>query len=370
MLSRVVHVRKSRLFVALLMFAVFTVSFIFSFLQKSDLYYRSTISPRTQQDALPKVAITIKTESFGPATKLPFSTAQEDTLQHRSYLISRERCTQKLFLLILVATAPDKIDRRNAIRKTWGSDPSMNLRWKTVFLVGQVKDSLQEEHLEAESSMYNDLIRGAQKDAYQNLTLKTQIGLEWAAKYCDSQFVMKTDDDCFVNPYKLMDYLESPDTLVTNMYLGYTRRNVRPHRAGKYAVPMEEFSKTTFPVFCGGVGYVLSADLVLKMVELFDVKKSLRLEDVYIGTLADRLGVTNVRHHNGFRAWVYGPCKYFSDTIAYHQASISCIEQLFNLAMKERLEGELKKSRSMKTEENKQLSMPAKHNATGQTERV
>ena len=368
MFSRVVHVRKSRLFVALLIFVFFTVSFIFSFLQKSDLYHRSAISPRAQQDALQKVTFAIHKESFGPATTRLFSTAQEDPLQHRSYLISRERCTQKLFLLILVATAPDKIDRRNAIRKTWGSDPSMNIRWKTVFLVGQVKDSLQEKHLEAERSMYNDLIRGAQKDAYQNLTLKTQIGLEWAAKYCDSEFVMKTDDDCFVNPYNLIDYLGSPDIPETKLYLGHANRNGKPHRKGKWAVSMEEYNKTTYPQFCFGVGYVLSADLVLKMVQLFDAKKPLKLEDVYIGTLVEKLGVTNVRHHNGFRGWEYGPCKYFSDTIAYHQASISCMEQLFNLAMKERLEGELKKSTSMKTEENKQLLLPVKHNATGQTE--
>ena len=276
MLLRVVLVRKSRLFVALLISVVFTGSAIISLLKKSDLNLRN-ISPGTQQDALQKVAFAINKESF--------STAEEDTLPHRTYLISRARCTQKIFLLILVATAPDNIDRRNVIRKTWASDPSMNIRWKTVFLVGQAKDRSQEEHLEAERSMYDDLIRGAQRETYQNLTLKTQMGLEWAAKYCDFQFVMKTDDDVFVNPYKLMDYLGSPDTLNTKLYLGYVRRNGKPHREGKYAVSVEEYNKTSFPDFCGGVGYVLSADLVLKMVQLFDSKRPLKLEDVYIGTL-------------------------------------------------------------------------------------
>ena len=369
MLSRVVHVRKSRLFVALLIFVVFTVSAIISFLQKSDLYHR-TISHGPQQDAVQKSALAINKESFDPATKLSFSTADEDTLPHRTYLISHARCTQKLFLLILVATAPDHVDRRCVIRKTWASDPSMKTRWKTVFLVGKAKDSIQEEHLEAEKLMYNDLIRGAQRETYQNLTLKTQMGLEWAAKYCDFQFVMKTDDDVFVNPYRLMDYLGSSDTFKTKLYLGYVRRNGIPHRQGKYAVSVEEYNKTRYPDFCGGVGIVLSADLVLKMVELFDAKKPLKLEDVYIGTLAERLGVTDVRHHQGFRPLQFGPCKYFSDTIAYHRASVRCIEELFNLAMKERLEGEFNKSRSMKSEENEQLLMPVKHDATGQTERV
>ena len=354
MLLKVLLVRKSRLFVALLISVVCTVSAIISFLQKSDLYHR-TISHGTLQDALQKVAFAINKESFGPATKLPSSTAQEDTLPHRTYLISRTRCTQKLFLLILVATAPENIDRRNVIRKTWASDPSLNIKWKSVFLVGQAKDNSQEEHLEAERLMYNDLIRGAQKETYQNLTLKTQMGLEWAAKYCDFQFVMKTDDDVFVNPYRLMDYLGSSDTFKTKLYLGYVRRNGIPHRQGKYAVSVEEYNKTRFPDFCGGVGIVLSADLVLKMVQLFDAKKPLKLEDVYIGTLVERLGVTDVRHHQGFRPLQFGPCKYFSDTIAYHRASVRCIEELFNLAMKERLESEFNKSRSNKTEENKQL---------------
>ena len=133
---------------------------------------------------------------------------------------------------------------------------------------------------------------------------------------------------------------------------------------------VEEYNKTKFPDYCGGVGYVLSADLVLKMVQLFDAKKPLKLEDVYTGTLVEKLGVTDVRHHQGFRPLQFGPCKYFSDTIAYHKASIRCIEELFNLAIKERLEGELNKSRSMKTKENKPLLMPVKHDATRQTERV
>ena len=346
------------------------MSVIISFSQKSDLYHRA-ISPGTPQDAIQNVAIainkqslsptakevalTINKESFSPAATVSISTAEENLLIHRTYLISRTRCTQKLFLVILVVSAPVNIGRRNSIRKTWASDPSMNIRWKTMFLIGQAKDSTQEEYLKAENFMYNDLLRGAHRDTYQNLTLKTVMGLEWAAKYCDFQFLMKTDDDVFVNPYRLMDYLEKPDTSKTKLFLGFVRRNVAPQRGGKYGVSMEEYNKNIYPVFCGGVGYVLSSDLVLKMVEIFDPKNPLRLEDVYTGILAERVGGIVARHHQGFRPWLYGPCKYFSDTIAYHQASINCMVELFNQAMKERLEDQLKKFKSKQTEENKQL---------------
>lgn len=372
MMLRVVHVRKSRLFSALVISVIFTVSVIISFLHKSDLYHRVILpgKPQDGQDALQKGVLAINKESFSLAAKAPFSTAEEDTLPHRTCLITRTRCTQKLFLLILVLTAPGNIGRRNIIRKTWASDPSMNIRWKTMFLLGQAKDSTQEKYLEAEGLMYNDFIRGAQRENYKNLTLKTEMGLEWAAKYCDFQFLLKADDDVFVNPYRLMDYLGNPDTPKTKLYLGYVRHNRRPHRGGKYGVTMKDYNKTRYPDFCSGLAYVLSSDLVHKLVPLFDVNKPLKLEDVFIGTLVEKLGVTAARHHQGFRPLQFGPCKYYSDIIAYHRASINCMDELFNLVMKERLEGEFNKSRRVKTEENKQLSMLVEHDDTRQTEHV
>ena len=38
------------------------------------------------------------------------------------------------------------------------------------------------------------------QDTYRNLTLKTVMGLKWSAIFCpQAKFVMKTDDDIFVN---------------------------------------------------------------------------------------------------------------------------------------------------------------------------
>ena len=38
------------------------------------------------------------------------------------------------------------------------------------------------------------------QDIYYNLTLKTVMGLKWSSIYCSQvKYVMKTDDDIFVN---------------------------------------------------------------------------------------------------------------------------------------------------------------------------
>ncbi len=48
------------------------------------------------------------------------------------------------------------------------------------------------------------------QDTYLNLTLKTVMGLKWTAKFCNvAEFVMKTDDDIFVNVPLLLDALRN-----------------------------------------------------------------------------------------------------------------------------------------------------------------
>ena len=56
------------------------------------------------------------------------SPSKQKDAPHRTYLITRTRCTQNVFLLIMVLTAPANFDRRTVIRKTWATDPSMKVR--------------------------------------------------------------------------------------------------------------------------------------------------------------------------------------------------------------------------------------------------
>ena len=149
------------------------------------------------------------------------------SIPHRTYLISRTPCTQTIFLLIVVASAPGNFDVRAVIRRTWGSDMYLEKRWTTVFLIGQAKDRNQNDYLDAEAVIYGDVIRGSHNDHYYNLTLKTQIGIEWAARYCDFRFLLKVDDDVFVSPRNLIGYLKRPETPNANLYMGYCFYNAR-----------------------------------------------------------------------------------------------------------------------------------------------
>ena len=332
---RTVERRKVIISLLLLNGVLFTI--IFKALVNKDPYL-TAVEDLQDQKASDKGFLNKKNNNFLAlkTEALTASLSKEQVLPHKTYLISRERCTQKVFLLIMVSTHPASFDRRSAIRKTWGTDPSMKTRWKTVFLLGQVAgNSVQnDEHLEAEGMIHRDLIRGAQIEHYYNLTLKTQMGLEWASKYCDFQYLLKADDDVFVNPYLLTDYLRKPVTPKTKLYTGVCRYHAIPRRKGKYKVSLEEYNTTRYPDYCLGA-YLLSSDLVHKLVEMFDVNKEpFKIEDVYIGMLIAKMGDVKAKDHGSFRH--FRRCKLFPNVFAQHLSSAKCMGELFNLAMKTR----------------------------------
>lgn len=298
--------------------------------KKEDFHPTSPAYSMQQYYPLPfKLSTTKET-----ANKPQISGTKRET-RHRTFLKTRTRCTQKFLLLILVPSSPLNFKNRRVIRQTWGTDYSMNKTWRTMFLLGQPQHPTEMKYLSVESTIYGDIIQGSQTDSYYNLTLKTEMGLEWAVKYCDFDFLLKADDDVFVNTFKLLNYLRKPDTPKIKLYLGNVARRSKTERDGKWALSYEEYQRETLPRFCLGPAYVLSIDLVRQFVDIFDPKKPLKLEDVYMGMLAERVGATP-RRHRGFRTNKYGHCSQNLKSIVIHEASPDCIIRLFNKALEER----------------------------------
>ena len=294
---------------------------------KGQHYHRLTIKLSTAKET---------------ANKLRISGTKRKTI-HRTFLKTRTRCLQKFLLLILVPSSPLNFQNRRVIRQTWGTDYSMNKTWRTMFLLGQPRHPTEMKYLYAETAIYGDIIQGSQTDSYHNLTLKTQMGLEWAVKYCDFDFLLKADDDVFVNTFKLLDYLRKPDTPKFKLYLGNVARQSKTERDGKWALSYEEYQWEILPRFCLGPAYVLSIDLVRQFVNIFDPKKPLKLEDVYMGMLAERVGVSP-RRHRGFRTNEYRQCSHNFKLIVIHETSPDCIIKMFNEALEERFRQEMKQS--------------------------
>ena len=104
--------RKSMISLLMLNGVIFTI--LITVLVNKDLYLKCNMDTKALQN---------QEVSQKGLTALTPSPTKEEILPHKTYLISRTRCTQNIFLLIIVFTSPAYFDRRSVIRKTWATDP-------------------------------------------------------------------------------------------------------------------------------------------------------------------------------------------------------------------------------------------------------
>lgn len=206
-----------------------------------------------------------------------------------------------LKVLILVTSAPNHSEARNGIRQTWGH---YNQREDVAiaFFVGGISDPALQNEIYTESKLYGDLIQSHFKDSYNNLTLKTISMLEWVDIYCHKvNFILKTDDDMFINVPKLLDFI-GRHTNDKRMIFGRLAKKWKPMRnkKSKYYVSKEQYKNVLFPDFTTGPAYLLTGDIVHELYTSALNQTYLKLEDVYTtGIVAQELKVKRV-HVNEF----------------------------------------------------------------------
>lgn len=198
-------------------------------------------------------------------------------------------------LLIVITSAPIHREARLAIRQTWGHFGTRR-DIAIAFLVGSA-GQLLDEAIAAESFMYNDIVSGRFVDSYNNLTLKTISMLEWVDRECSkASFILKTDDDMFINVPKLLQFIEKKHADKRTIY-GRLAKKWKPIRnnKSKYYVSLEQFKPPIFPHFCTGPAYLITSDCVKDLYEKALNLTYLKLEDVYTtGIVAEKVGVKRV----------------------------------------------------------------------------
>lgn len=221
-----------------------------------------------------------------------FSDSWQEVRKHRTRLLTRTMCQQGFFLVIIVASFAEAYKNRMVIRHTWGTDNALHRKWKTVFLIGEGRNIAMSDQISREAQIFGDIIQGDYKETFDNKVFKIQSGFEWAAKYCNNfQYMLKTDDDVFVNTRGLIDFLSATGSSNTEFYFGHLMHGSPVLRSGYYAVSKEDHPEDFYKDYISGGGYVLSKDLVLRFTQMFDVVKPLKIDDAYIGMLAADIGV-------------------------------------------------------------------------------
>ena len=210
------------------------------------------------------------------------------------FKINHQPCSELSYepsIIILVHSAPDNFQKRKFIRETWGKkDTQMFL----MFLVGSVDSNILQEKMDSENEMHNDLLQGNFHDSYRNMTYKHVMGLKWFVYNCPNiNYLLKVDDDAFVNTPLLYNYLSKPSMASEIFCTKFENAVVRRMWYNKWHVTHDEYSGNTYPDYCSGFWILYPAPIVLKLYLEVQKLPYFWIDDIHVtGTTAQKLNIS------------------------------------------------------------------------------
>lgn len=208
-------------------------------------------------------------------------------------------CNLNTKLLIAVCSSLDHFERREAIRATWGNLTFLaGLQIALVFIVAlpQPKNQHLQTNLTQEYSEHGDIVQLNHIDHYRNLSLKSLGMLHFTVEHCiDAKYLLKTDDDIFLNAPFLMRFLdENGYQNRKNFILGSIIQAAQPvrNRMSKWYTPESVYRGDIYLSYTSGTAYLISRDAVVGLSMHGKNHSIFWLEDIFItGILAKKLQV-------------------------------------------------------------------------------
>lgn len=131
-------------------------------------------------------------------------------------------------------------------------------------------DQKYQDQLRVESNKFDDLlVIDCINENYHNITHKTRAWITWLNNNCsNTKIIFKCDDDIQLN----LDGLLSLFNLFNNqrsliLCRLYRAGQVVRNSKSKWFLSKHEYNESSLGTYCQGMSYLLSADLLPKMME-------------------------------------------------------------------------------------------------------
>lgn len=208
-------------------------------------------------------------------------------------------CRGGIEFLILIVSAPENVKNRQVIRETWCNPVAYGHSknsWQCLFLIGQSESVDIQNSLSEEFKSFKDILLGSYMDSYRNLTLKVMQALHWSNTNCPAKFTLKTDDDCFVQTHNLHELVTHHQD-ASGLFMGHVHSDISQlhvirNKDSRWHVLREDYEQDLYPPYISGVGYLLSYDVVQKLVNISQYIKIIPNEDAFIGILAQAVNIS------------------------------------------------------------------------------
>ncbi|XP_032093778.1 beta-1,3-galactosyltransferase 5-like [Thamnophis elegans] len=234
-------------------------------------------------------------------------------------------------LLLAIKSHPASTGRRATLRHTWAQAAEVGgFRLQPLFLLAATPKQKQLELVARESHTFGDILMWDFVESHHNLSLKERCFLQWVHGHCQqAAFVFKGDDDLFVNPKMLTDYLRR-----TPNASHFIHGNIRVHSAvmrwSKYAVSRDFYPMDKYPNFASGGGFIMSHQGLAALYRASLELPVFPLDDVYLGFLTLAAKIPH-RHDQVFRVWGIpkDELSAYQHSICIHGVSLERMEEVW-----------------------------------------
>ncbi|KAL3311449.1 hypothetical protein Ciccas_009968 [Cichlidogyrus casuarinus] len=209
-------------------------------------------------------------------------------------------------IINIVKSQVDNVKNRDMIRKTWANSKctfNKVAKVRTFFLMGEMPENQRDKDkmLIEEAQKYKDILRYSLVDSYYNNTYKFMVALDLIGdKYPGSKFLIVTDDDYFIHPPNLYEYLESIHPARYPFYVGGSVwYNAQPLRGvdEKWRISLDDYPFSHFPDYPTGGNLIISTPMARSLAIGMQYVKYMDFDDVLLGIVLFKLGVApdNIR---------------------------------------------------------------------------
>ena len=195
--------------------------------------------------------------------------------------------------LYLMPSRAGDTERRALIRRTTLSFTQLNSRhsqFRHLFIIGASPTETTQRLIEQESRKFGDILQQNFVDTYDNLTLKTLAGLEWALQNCwNAKWLVKVDDDVFFKWERLVKLQKQLEHSKSNYVIGHCFYRMFPIRytnlpdLDKIVIDEDTYPYRYFAPYCSGPLYMLSQEVAKEIVNVSVNTPYFKLEDAYLG---------------------------------------------------------------------------------------
>jgi hypothetical protein len=198
--------------------------------------------------------------------------------------------------------------KRLLLRQTWVRPGLYDLPVRFAFFIGlRSNDATLNQAVQLESDHFQDVIQADFEDSYRNLSLKSLSALHWITANCNwTRYVLKTDDDAYVNMRALLQHLSDIDhprdpsggLKPRRLILCRIWRGMNVLRDDiKWGVSRDEFPDEFYPAYCSGIAWIMTRDMIVAMDRIANKVKRFWIDDVYItGILIERYDTVSSEH--------------------------------------------------------------------------